>query len=126
MTPVASWSRIATPVAFVLPLLPTTNVYVSPPRQTGGARRPSFGPACDGSSGMSPVAALRPSGGLARCWFGVVEVGQDRAQTGSGESAFVIVRSIAGRTVVDSESDAWTPWFLMLPVTVAVLKIDAP
>ena len=48
--------------------------------------------------------------------------GHDRAQIGSGLSHFVIVRSIDGRTVVDSDAVFVTPTFLMLPWTVAVLN----
>ena len=46
--------------------------------------------------------------------------GHDAAHTGSGESAFVIVRSNCGITVVSSVSVVVYPLFLMLPVTVAV------
>src|SRR5262249_53888188 len=92
-TPAGSGSRTTTPVASRMPLLPTTKLYVKPPRQTGGA-------------GRFP--------------------GHDRAQTGSGDSVFGMVRSIDGLTVVSSVSVAVTPWFLMLPVTVAVLKIVDP
>ena len=52
--------------------------------------------------------------------------GHERAHTGSGESALVIVRSTAGLTVVSSVSVLVTPLFLMLPVTVAVSKIVEP
>jgi hypothetical protein len=75
---------------------------------------------------MSPAAGGAPPGWARWSADGLAVVGHERAQTGSGESLFVIVRSTAGRTVVDSESDAWTPWFLMFPVTAAVLKIEAP
>src|SRR5262245_44675584 len=75
---------------------------------------------------MSPEA-FGTAGNFARCFAdGFDVVGQDRAQTGSGESSLVIVRSTIGRTVVDSEALAWTPWFLMFPVAVAVLKMLAP
>src|SRR5207237_3205832 len=60
-------------------------------------------------------------GGFAPAGFG-----QEPAQTGSGLSAFVIVRSTAGRTVVASEALLLTPVFLTLPVTAAVLKIVVP
>ena len=49
-----------------------------------------------------------------------------RAHAGSGLSVLVMVRSTCGRTVVDSESVAVTPTFLMFPLTVAVLKMLAP
>src|SRR5690349_2789522 len=118
MTPAGSQSRIATPLACAWPLLPTTKWYVSPPRQTGGLRRPI--------AGMSPDALGSGGGNIERCWAAGFEVvGHVRAQTEAGP-AFVIVRSTAGRTVVDSWALAWTPWFLMFPVTVAVLKMFAP
>src|SRR5690349_17965631 len=118
MTPAGSQSRIATPLAIAWPLLPTTKWYVSPPRQTGGLSRPI--------AGMSPEALGSGSGNFAR-WsaLGFDVVGHVRAHTEAGP-AFVIVRSTAGRTVVDSWALAWTPWFLMFPVTVAVLKMFAP
>src|SRR6478735_4090590 len=99
MTPAASWSRMATFDAAVLPLLPTTNVYVRPPRHTGAASRPM--------AGMSPAAGGTPPSRSRWSADGFAVVGHDRAQTGSGESAFVIVRSIAGRTVVEVDDDAW-------------------
>src|ERR1700692_3029716 len=70
-----------------MPLLPTTNVYVRPPRQTSGA-------------GDAP--------------------GHERAQTGSGESAIVTVRSTPGFTVVSCVAVVLVPVFLMLPVPVPV------
>jgi hypothetical protein len=54
------------------------------------------------------------------------DVGHDPAQTGSGESALVTVRSIAGLTVVNSVSVLVVPAFLMLAVTVAVLMMVDP
>src|SRR5262245_8312031 len=90
-----------------MPLLPSTNVYVSPPRHTGESR----------SGGL-------PGGGVAPPPWAVV--GNDAAQTGSGASAFVTVRSTPGRTVVRSVSVADVPAFLMFPVTVAVLMMVEP
>ena len=89
-----------------MPLLPTTIVYFSPPRQTGGAR----------SGGDAGAASVPP-------W---AVVGQELAQTGSGASDTVTVRSIAGRTVVSSVAVFEWPTFLMLPLTVAVLMSVEP
>ena len=52
--------------------------------------------------------------------------GHVRAQAGSGLSSLVIVRSTDGRMVVDSVAVLVTPTFLMLPWTVAVLKMFDP
>src|SRR5262245_37158659 len=89
-----------------MPLLPMTSVYLRPPRQAGG---PSSGG--DAGGATAPPCAV---------------VGHELAQTGSGASALVTVRSIDGRTVVSSVSVLETLWFLMLPLTVAVLMIVEP
>src|SRR3954447_2746469 len=112
--PMASGSRTLTLKAVFAPLLPTTMLYVRPPRHTGACK----------SVGTVPPAADRPAGAVAGGTAG--GVGQERAQTGSGESASVTPRSTAGRTVVSAESVAETPWFLMLAVAVAVLKMVEP
>src|SRR5690349_9414653 len=75
---------------------------------------------------MAPPAAASPCGSFWRCGGLVAGFGHERAQTGSGLSAFVIVRSTPGRTVVASEAVFEMPVFLTLPVTVAVLKIVEP
>src|SRR5204863_340988 len=75
--------------------------------------------------GLPAAAGKRLSGLFGRCCDGV-DVGHERAQTGSGPSALVMVRSTAGLTVVTSDAVLVTPVFLTLPVTVAVLKIDEP
>src|SRR5215468_991607 len=89
-----------------MPLFPSTNVYCSPPRHTGAA-----------SSGGEAGGATAPPCAV---------VGHEPAHTGSGASAFVMVRSMDGRTVVNSVSVLETLWFLMFPLTVAVLMIVEP
>src|SRR5688572_7845444 len=103
VVPAGSGSRRTTPVAARMPLLPTTKVYVRPPRHTGGAS----------------------SGGTAGAGWAAL-TGHELAQTGSGVSAFVTVRSIDGFTVVNSVSVVDDPLFLMFPVTVAVLTMFDP
>ena len=89
--PAGSGSRTMTSRRAAMPLLPTTKVYVRPPRQTGGASEAGAG---------VPLRRRRARRADGRCWFGQ-STGHERAQTGSGLSALVIVRSTAGLTVVD-------------------------
>src|SRR5688500_16031766 len=90
-------------------------------------------PAGSTSRTTTLVAAVRPLLPTTKVYLrppwqrlGASGPGQERAQTGSGLSALVIVRSTAGLTVVTSEAVFDTPVFLTLPVTVAVLKIVDP
>src|SRR5258708_32337335 len=106
MDQAGSSSRTTTPDAGSTPLLPITIVSLSPPRQTGGASR----------GGDVGTASAPPSR----------VVGNELAQTGLGTPTLVIVRSIPGRTVVLSVSVLETPLFLMLPLTVAVLRMVDP